>query len=173
MWMTSHDVCLRNTLERMEQAGLKFNKEKCLFRQPELRFLGHIVDASGVRADPEKIKAIMQLQEPTDIHKLKRALGMINYMSKYIPDLAAAAGPLYDCCLPYSQYPVSPHRSPVPAPCWNDPVLAGIPLCQIDRLSFRASLPRRVNRTALPVVSFSYFSYTAKTFLRYALLSSN
>ena len=93
--MSSHDVCLQNTLERMEQAGLKL-KEKCVFRQPELRFLGHIVDASGVRADPEKIKAITQLKEPTDIHKLRRALGMINYMSKYIPDLASAAGPLYD-----------------------------------------------------------------------------
>lgn len=48
------------------------------------------------QTDPEKIKAITQLQELTDIHKLKRALGMINYMSKYIPDLASAAGPLYD-----------------------------------------------------------------------------
>lgn len=94
--MKEHDTHLQRTLERMEQTGLKLNKDKCVYRQSELRFLGHIVDATGVRADPGKVGAINDLQEPRDVHELKRALGMVNYMSKYIPDLATAAAPLYD-----------------------------------------------------------------------------
>ena len=72
----------------MEQAGLKLNKEKCVYAQPELRFLGHIVDAKGIRVDPSKVSAIRELRAPTNVQELKRALGMINYMSKYIPDMA-------------------------------------------------------------------------------------
>lgn len=61
----------------MDQAGLKLNKEKCAYAQPELLFLGHIVDAKGMRADPDKLKAIRELQVPTNVHELKCAMGMI------------------------------------------------------------------------------------------------
>lgn len=54
-----------NTLERMEQAGVKLHKEKCVYRQAEQRFLGRIVDASGVTADPSKVSAIRDLKAPT------------------------------------------------------------------------------------------------------------
>lgn len=94
--MASHDTNLQRAFERMEQAGLRLNKEKCVFRQSELRLLGNIVDAQGVRADPEKVRAINDLQEPTNMHKLKRVLGMINYMGKYILELSTVGGPLYD-----------------------------------------------------------------------------
>uniref|UniRef100_A0AAV2MKI3 ribonuclease H n=1 Tax=Knipowitschia caucasica TaxID=637954 RepID=A0AAV2MKI3_KNICA len=92
----THDRHLQSTLERMKQVGPKLNEEKCVYAQPQLRFLGHIVDANGVRVDPEKVSAVRELDAPTNVHELKRALGMINYMSKYIPDMANVAGPLYD-----------------------------------------------------------------------------
>ena len=38
--MAEHNRHHQATLERMEQAGLKQNKEKCVYAQPELRFLG-------------------------------------------------------------------------------------------------------------------------------------
>lgn len=53
--MATRDKHLQDTLERMEQAGLKLNEKKCVYRKAELQFLGHIVDASGVRADPSKV----------------------------------------------------------------------------------------------------------------------
>lgn len=54
------------------------------------------MDAHGVKADPEKVRAISDLQEPNNVNELRRALGHINYMSKYIPDLAKKEGPLYE-----------------------------------------------------------------------------
>lgn len=37
-----------------------------------------------------------ELKAPTNVHELKRTLGMINYMSKFLPGLASAASPLYE-----------------------------------------------------------------------------
>ena len=64
----THDRHLQCALERMEQVGLKLNKEKYVYAQSQLRFLGHIVDADGITADPEKVRAIRELEEPTNVH---------------------------------------------------------------------------------------------------------
>lgn len=80
----------------MEQAGLKINKEKCIFRQKELHFLGHVIDERGVRPDPWEVRAILELQAAKNVCELKRVLGMINYMGCYTPDLATVGAPLFD-----------------------------------------------------------------------------
>lgn len=41
--MATHDTHMHNTLKRMDKAGLNLNKENCVFRQPELCFLGHML----------------------------------------------------------------------------------------------------------------------------------
>lgn len=50
----------------------------CVFRQAELQFLGHIMDASGVKAEPSKVSAISDLNAPTNVHEFTRVSGMIN-----------------------------------------------------------------------------------------------
>lgn len=52
--MEQHDARLEKVLQRVELAGLKLNKEKCSLRQSQLRFLGHLIDQSEVRPDPDK-----------------------------------------------------------------------------------------------------------------------
>ncbi|KAA8578257.1 hypothetical protein FQN60_018737, partial [Etheostoma spectabile] len=84
-----HDQRLSKVLERIESAGLKLNKEKCKFRQDKLHFLGQVIDKSGVRPDPDKVKAIRGLPPPQNVQDLKRILGMFNYLGKYIPDLGS------------------------------------------------------------------------------------
>lgn len=75
-------------LKSMERVSHKLNK--CMFKKTELSCLGHIVDAQGVRADPEKVCAICELQDPNNVTELRRALGL-NYMGKYIPNLAGSS----------------------------------------------------------------------------------
>ncbi len=86
---------LKRVMETMEFVGLRLNKDKCKIRQSELHYLGEVVDENGVRADPEKVKAITELKDPTNVHELKRVLGIINYMVKYISLLAMLEGPLH------------------------------------------------------------------------------
>ena len=44
-----HDGRLEKVMQRIETAGLKLNREKCAIRQSQLRFLGHLIDQSGIR----------------------------------------------------------------------------------------------------------------------------
>ncbi|XP_033991872.1 uncharacterized protein K02A2.6-like [Trematomus bernacchii] len=91
-----HDARLEKVLQRVESAGLKLNKDKCSLRQSQLRFLGHLIDQSGVRPDPDKVEAIHQLAPPGNVHELKRVLGMVNYLGRYVPNLSTIGQPLYE-----------------------------------------------------------------------------
>ena len=51
--------------------------EKCVFRQPELSYLGDVVTQDGVKPDPEKIQAITDMPTPTNATELQRVLGMV------------------------------------------------------------------------------------------------
>lgn len=81
-------------LKRITAAGLKLNREKCLFDQPSVKFLGHILSAQGLKADDDKLDAIRNLQEPTNKQQLQRALGMITYLGKFIKNLSEITSPL-------------------------------------------------------------------------------
>ena len=51
-------------------------------------FLGHVIDKSGVQADPEKTTlAIQAIKSPTNISEMKRLLGMANQLGKFTPKL--------------------------------------------------------------------------------------
>ena len=83
-----HDQRLWKVLQRLRQAKLTLNHEKCLFRQPRVNFLGHVIDGNGILPDPEKTKAICELPAPTSISQLRRFMGMINQLNKFSPQIA-------------------------------------------------------------------------------------
>ena len=56
-----HDKCLVGVLHRLEQAGLTLNQEKCRFSQSQVKFLGQVIDQSGIHPDHEKIRAIQSV----------------------------------------------------------------------------------------------------------------
>ena len=47
-----------------------------------------------MKADPEKIRSVVEMQTPDDAKSLGRFLGMVTYLSKFIPKLSEAAAPL-------------------------------------------------------------------------------
>ena len=49
-----HDATLKMVLTRLQTAGLTLNTEKCQFSKTTLKFLGHIIDRSGVIPDPDR-----------------------------------------------------------------------------------------------------------------------
>ena len=82
-------------LEVLEKIGATVNKGKCAFFANEIEYVGFIIDKEGVRTNPKKIKAIVELPEPTDLKQLQSFLGGINYYSKFIPNMADITKPLY------------------------------------------------------------------------------
>ena len=89
-----HDGRLGAVLQRLEEAGITLNREKCEFYKDRVKFLGHIIDASGIRPDPDKVKAILSMPEPTNVSEVRRVLGMVNHLSKFSPKLADLTEPL-------------------------------------------------------------------------------
>ena len=74
---SEHNQRLLTVLKKLSEAGLTLNKEKCVFNATSIKFLGQLVDNTGVKADPDKIQAIQGLKPPTNVSELRRFLGMI------------------------------------------------------------------------------------------------
>ncbi|KAK7106117.1 hypothetical protein V1264_017410 [Littorina saxatilis] len=88
-----HDQRVRAVLTRLQEAGLTLN-EKCEFSKTSIKFLGHIIDANGIHADPKKIEAVKNFPAPTTVTELQRFMGMVNQLAKFIPSLAETNAPL-------------------------------------------------------------------------------
>ena len=62
--------------------------------QTEIRFMGHLITADGLKADLAKVEAILDMPAPNDIKGLKRFLGMVIYLAKFLPFLSNMTEPL-------------------------------------------------------------------------------
>ena len=83
-----HDLKLRKVLERYEERHITLNKEKQEIGLKEISFHGHVITKDGVKIDDKKVKAINDMQPPTDVSGVKRLCGMVQYMAKFLPDLS-------------------------------------------------------------------------------------
>lgn len=86
--LEQHDQRLIQLLQRAEENGLRFNKNKCKFRMNEVKCIGHTLTADGLKPDEEKIRAVVQMPPPADKQDLTRFMGMIQYLAKFIPNLS-------------------------------------------------------------------------------------
>jgi transposase InsO family protein len=81
--------------KRLESAGLTLKLPKCVFTTPSVEYLGHIIDKDGLHPSPTKVEAIKRAPEPQSVSELKSFLGLLNYYSKFLPNLSIILSPLY------------------------------------------------------------------------------
>ena len=89
-----HLATVEEVLKRLQNEGLRVNKEKCCFLTTSVQYLGHRIDANGIHATGEKLDAVLMAPVPSSVPQLRSFLGMINYYSKFIPNLATLLNPL-------------------------------------------------------------------------------
>ena len=85
---------IEQVLKILSQQQLKAKRVKCAFFKPELKFLGHIVSASGMRPDPAKVSTVMDWPTPVSVYEVRSFLGLANYFRNYIRAYSAIAAPL-------------------------------------------------------------------------------
>ncbi|XP_054284365.1 uncharacterized protein K02A2.6-like [Macrosteles quadrilineatus] len=89
-----HDECLRAVLERVQANGITLNKQKSEFCKKTVTFLGFVLSKDGIKPDPSKVQAIVDLPAPRNANEVQRFMGMITFLAKFIPnrrkDLAIA-----------------------------------------------------------------------------------
>jgi len=91
-----HDSRLTAMLQRLQDAVLLQNVEKCQFSEKRVQFLGHVIDQHGVHADPENFKPILEMLVPLDVSAVRRFLVLANQLAKFVPNLAETTKPLLD-----------------------------------------------------------------------------
>ena len=74
-----HEYHLRIVLQSLRDHKLYAKFSKCEFWLTEVRFLGHVVSASGVSVDPEKVEAVMSWERPKSVFEIRSFLGLAEY----------------------------------------------------------------------------------------------
>ena len=89
-----HEYHLRIILQlpRDHQFYAKFSK--CEFWLTKVRFLGHVVSASGVSMDPEKVEVVMSCKRPKSVFEIRSFLGLAGYYKRFIEDFSRLATPM-------------------------------------------------------------------------------
>jgi len=89
-----HDQNLTNLLRRIQELGLTLSTEKCVYRQPEITFLGHLLGVGSIKPTLNKVKAIQDFRPPSSATELRSFLGLVTYVGKSIPNLSTLLDPL-------------------------------------------------------------------------------
>ena len=91
----THIERLDKVMRKLSTSGLRVEPNKCQLFKKEVRFLGHLVTANGVRTDPEKIAAVAGWHRPDTLKELRRFLGFCAYYRRFCPGYAKIAAPLH------------------------------------------------------------------------------
>ena len=91
-----HDKIFAQVLERARSEGIKFTKEKIQCKVREVKYIGNIISSDEMKPDPAKINAIVNMQRPDSLESLRRLLGLVKYLSQYIPGESDITAPLRD-----------------------------------------------------------------------------
>ena len=92
-----HREHVGKVLQRLREAGLQIDIDKCEFEVQETKYLGFIIEAGkGLRMDPEKVKAISEWEVPTSVKGVRSFLGFANFYRRFIKDFSDLVRPLTD-----------------------------------------------------------------------------
>ena len=93
-----HEVALAYVLKCLKDNKLYISPKK--FRPYALRFncLGHYRDEYGLQASSDKLALIRNWPTPASYHDVQRFLGLVEYISRFLPNVSAYTTPLSGMC---------------------------------------------------------------------------
>ncbi|XP_044476613.1 uncharacterized protein LOC123204119 [Mangifera indica] len=92
--LSAHLHHLSLALQLLSDHHLLLNRKKCSFGVSRLEYLGHIISAEGVAADPQKIQCMIDWPRPRDITALRGFLGLTGYYRRFVRHYGQIAAPL-------------------------------------------------------------------------------
>lgn len=91
-----HLALLREVAARLSRANLSINIQKSKFCVSELPYLGYILTNQGLKPNPDRVEAIINIERPNSIRALRRFLGMSNYYRRFIAQYSEVVRALTD-----------------------------------------------------------------------------
>ena len=74
----------------------------------EIKFIGHLITSKGFKPHPEKVPAILDMPKPTNVSGVRRIIGFVTYLSKFLPKVSDICETLRKLTLKDSEF------------CWLD-----------------------------------------------------
>lgn len=84
---------LKETFDNLRRYRLKLNPKKCTFGVPSGKFLGYLVSQRGMEANPDKVKAVLDMKTPTSVREVQRLNGRIVTLGRFFSKV-------WERCLP-------------------------------------------------------------------------
>ena len=75
---------LQETFDRLRYYNLRINPSKCVFGTGRGKFLGYFVTKRGIEANPEKIKAILDMEPPKTVKEVQHLVGRVAALSQFV-----------------------------------------------------------------------------------------
>ena len=76
---------MRCLFQRMKDACLLLNKNKCVLSRSSIKFLGHTVDSQGISIPPDRVDDIKRFPRPKTPKELERFLGICAFFHRFVP----------------------------------------------------------------------------------------
>ena len=74
---------------------MRLKRDKRVFMVPKVDYLSHRMSKEGLQPTEEKVKAIPEAPQPTNVSELKAFLALVNYYGKFMQNLSTVLAPLY------------------------------------------------------------------------------
>ena len=84
----THKKHLHELFQLLSVNGININRKKSVFGLPEVKYLSHLVNASGIRPLLSRVDDLIAFPPPDSKLRGQRFLGMINYYRRFVPKLA-------------------------------------------------------------------------------------
>ena len=86
---------LSEAFQILRNYNMKLNPAKCAFGVSAKKFLGFIVNHRGIEANPDKIKAVLDMPSPSRIKKVQRLTERIAALSRYLSRASDKCQPFF------------------------------------------------------------------------------
>jgi hypothetical protein len=90
-----HISDLAETFAKLRKANLSLNPKKCVFGVHKGKVLGCLVSTKGIEANPDKITALCNMEEPESVRDVQKLTGRIAALNRFIPRSADRSLPFF------------------------------------------------------------------------------
>jgi len=85
---------LKEVFHQVRKCNMRLNPEKCVFGVPVGKFLGFMLTARAIEANPDKCAAIAEMRSPKNLKEIQRLVGRLTSLARFLPKLTEKIKPI-------------------------------------------------------------------------------